>query len=78
MNLKKLIRQHNALTKKLEYHAKLMAVADAQLTENPEPIEQDLYETIVDDYYEAKHQLSYFENRMQRQFKLYQFNTLKQ
>lgn len=78
MNLKKLIRQHTALKKKLEYHAKLMAVADLQLTENPEPLEVDLYELIVDDYYEAKHKLSLFENRMQRQFKLEMFTSLKQ
>ena len=78
MNYKKLIRQHTKLTKKFEYHAKLMAVADQQLTENPDPIEVDLYETIVDDYYEAKHQLNYFENRTQRLFKLKQFTALKQ
>lgn len=77
-NSKKLIRQHNQLTKKFNYHAKLMEVADAQLSENPEPIEIDLYEMIVGDYYDAKHKLNLFENRMNRMLTLERLNALKQ
>jgi hypothetical protein len=74
----KLTRQHNQLSMKFEYHAKLMTVADQQLTENPDPIEVDLYERLVDDYYAAKQALNVFETRTQRLQKLNQINTLKQ
>lgn len=77
MKTKKFIRQHNVLLKKYEYHARLMEVADAQLAENPDPIEADLYETIVDDFYTAKHALETFENRMQKHLKITRFNALK-
>ena len=74
---KKHRRQHAQLSKKFEYCKKLMDVADIQLEENPDLIEVDLYEMIVDDYYAAKHNLSIFHNRMQRMSKLEHLNALK-
>jgi hypothetical protein len=74
----KLSRQHVKLVKKLNYCRKLMEVADTQLSENPEPIEVDLYEMIIDDYYAAKQKLDAFENRMLRMFALERLNALKQ
>lgn len=77
MNTKKFVRQHRQLSKKFEYHAKLMEVADLQLAENPDPIEEDLYYTIVDDYYRAKHALETFENKTNRLVALHRFTALK-
>lgn len=74
---KKHRRQHAKLSNKFEYCKKLMEIADNQLEENPDPIGVDLYEMIVDDYYEAKHNLTVFHNRMQRMSKLEHLNALK-
>lgn len=77
MNLSKIIRRHVKLTKKYEYTMKLMAIADSQLSENPDLVEKDLYTAIVDEAYEARHALNVFENRVRATITLERFHALK-
>jgi hypothetical protein len=54
-----------------------MAIADAQLSENPDHVEKDLYTAIVDEAYEAKKALDTFENRVRMTIHLERFHALK-
>lgn len=77
MNLSKIIRRQVKLTKKYEYTMKLMAIADAQLSDNPDLVEKDLYTAIIDEAYEAKRALDTFENRVLMTIQLERFKALK-